>query len=191
MSVQICAFCGTEFETVEDSQQYCSSTCRAQAKKARRKATRPEVQVKPPDRSIRWPTPRPEPEPEKAPAREPAFDRPALRRKDWFLQPHRLPSSSRQRRTLEANWQFCRHCGQEFDAGPYNRGYCGLCGDPKKLASLHYRMRAASDPELHEKKLAANRKWREWAKVNDPEYRRWKAESQRIWRMKQKGAWMK
>lgn len=86
---------------------------------------------------------------------------------------------------------ICKHCGRTFQIGSHPRSYCGQCGDPQKLARLYYRMKVMKNPALHEKKLAQHRKWREWAKAFDPEYRRRKAESQWIWRMKQSGVWMR
>lgn len=87
--------------------------------------------------------------------------------------------------------RFCKYCGRAFVAANMNAAYCGQCLPREVAARRVYYDKIMSDPVLHEAKLESNRKWREWAKVNDPEYRRRKAESQRIWRMKQKGVWMR
>lgn len=86
--------------------------------------------------------------------------------------------------------KFCRYCGRAF-LGSKLAAYCGECLPRRVAARRVYYDKIMSDPVLHEAKLEANRKWREWAKVNDPEYRRRKAESQRIWRMKKMGVWMR
>lgn len=87
-------------------------------------------------------------------------------------------------RPEDGNVARCRHCGRAFPADGRRR-YCGHCGNPRALSAMYYRRKIMEDDAKHEKKIEGHRKWREWAKANDPEYRARKAEAQRRWRQKQ------
>lgn len=82
--------------------------------------------------------------------------------------------------------RYCKHCGKPFSSTHHLQKYCGQCGDPKRLSRRHTREKLMADDEKHERIIASNTKWREWAKENDPMYRVRKAEAQARWRAKQK-----
>lgn len=82
--------------------------------------------------------------------------------------------------------RFCKHCGNAFPARHHNQKYCGQCGRPIAISHYYSRQKMMADDEKHEKKIECHKKWREWAKENDPMYRINKAEAQRRWRSKQR-----